>query len=93
MKNKYRLALFICLILMLASCDTFHGCGPIVAVCAPEPVVTYKYYNGYKYTYYTGKYYYPVLVLAENGRRYKVYTSYDKWNKAHCEDGVIVCVE
>lgn len=89
MKNKYSLALFISIIL-LTSCDTFTGCGEVVAVYAPEPIVIYKYYNGYKYACYTGRYYYPVSVQKENGKRYKIYTSYDTWYRAHYEK-ITIC--
>lgn len=86
-----RIYITIVLVSILISCDTFSGCGTVVAVYAPEPVVTYRYDKGYRYEYYTGRYYYPVSVQTENGKRYKIYTSYNTWLRAHYEDGVIVC--
>lgn len=87
-----KLIIIICILFSLASCDTFTGCGPIVAVYAPEEITHTKYYNGYPYTYYTGQYRYPVSVQAENGKRYKIYTSYNTWYNAHFQD-IILCAD
>lgn len=87
-----KLFIILSLIFLLPSCDTFHGCGYVVAVYAPEEITYTRYYGGYRYIEHTGRYYYPVSVQAENGKRYKIYTSYDTWYRAHYED-VIVCAD
>lgn len=89
--KHFRIYIVIILTSLLVSCDTFNGCGMIVEVCAPKPVTTTRYYNGYRYTYYTGNYYYPVVVQKDNGKRYTIYTSYSTWNRAHYEEDMVIC--
>lgn len=86
MKNKYSLALFICLILMLASCDTFRGCGPIVAIGNPK--TEYKTYNNGIIRQYT---YYPVVIKDDNWKRHTIYVSANTYYNAKIGD--IICVE
>lgn len=84
---KYSLALLILiLVLCITSCDTFSGCGPIVAVGSPK--VWTKTYNNGTTQYYT---YYPVVIEDDNGRRHTVYVSYYTW--ANAKLGDIICVE
>lgn len=85
-----RLYIIMFSMMFLMSCDTFTGCGEVVAVYAPEEIIHTRYYNGYRYIEHTGRYYYPVSVQKENGKRYKIYTSYDTWYRAHYEK-ITIC--
>lgn len=85
MINKYSLALFISIIL-LASCDTFHGCGPIVVVGNPK--TEYKTYSDGTIRVSN---YYPVVIEDDNGKRHTVYVSYYTWSNARIGD--IICIK
>lgn len=87
-----QLYIAILFLALLTSCDTFHGCGVIAKVGAPEPKKNINY-NGYHPYTYTEGYYWPVWVRAENGKLYKIYVSYYTWNRAYNGEKVIFCSE
>ncbi len=84
--------LFILLLsLSFVACDTFTGCGPIVAIGAPEMRYRQQSFNGTTINVPTGDYYYPVTIKGDDGRNHKVYVNYGTWISAY--PGKLICVE
>ena len=84
--NVMKKILFISLLLLLlAGCDTFHGCGPVVKYGYPE---------------ISGKnILYPVYFLGDDGNEHKVFISPTDYGRAKVmldygyDDYLIVCIE
>ena len=84
--------LFILILsLSFVSCDTFTGCGPIIAIGAPEMRYRQQMIGGSTVNLQTGEYYYPITIKGDDGRNHKIYVSYYTWLTSH--PGEIFCVE
>jgi uncharacterized protein YceK len=81
----------ILLVLLFMGCDSFSGCGPIVAFNAPEPQYTTRYVDGRTVKTFNGNYYYSVTIKGDDGQNHKVYVSYNTWISGEKDD--IICTE